>query len=269
LTVEALNIERSHEFGVSLRDITFDVRSGEILGVAGVSGNGQQELLAALSGEDSARASGLIRLWKEDITRTGPGWRRQKGLRFVPEERLGRASVPSLSLAKNTLLTRPELVSKHGFLQTDRLRTLTLRLLSSYDVKARGPESVANSLSGGNLQKFIVGREMDALPKVFVVSQPTWGVDVGAAAQIRSQLIALRDAGSAVLVVSEDLDELFEICDALVVIAGGRLSPRVKTEDMSADRIGEWMSGLWSPTAEGAKATEGARGGEGGRGARV
>jgi general nucleoside transport system ATP-binding protein len=259
LVVEGLNLEKSHEFGVTLRDITFGVRGGEILGIAGVSGNGQQELLAALSGEDSARASGVIRLWQEDVTRTGPRSRRQRGLRFVPEERLGRASVPSLSLAKNTLLTRPELVSKTGFLQIHLLRTLTERLLASYDVKARGPESVASSLSGGNLQKFIVGRELDAAPKVFIVSQPTWGVDVGASAQIRSQIIALRDAGSAVLVVSEDLDELFEICDAFVVIAGGRLSPRVKTEDMTADRIGEWMSGLWPKAAEGARAAPGAR----------
>jgi ABC-type uncharacterized transport system ATPase subunit len=245
LTVERLNIEKSHAFGITLRDITFGVRAGEILGVAGVSGNGQQELLAALSGEDSGRGSGSIRLWEEDVTHAGPRQRRQRGLRFVPEERLGRASVPSLSLAKNALLTRPELVSKTGLLQTRLLRALTERLISSHDVKARGPDSVASSLSGGNLQKFIVAREIDAAPKVFIVAQPTWGVDVGASAQIRSQLIALRDEGSAVLVVSEDLDELFEVSDALVVIAGGRLSPRMRTEDMSADRIGEWMSGLW------------------------
>jgi general nucleoside transport system ATP-binding protein len=245
LVVERLSLHQSHEHGISLRDITFSVRGGEILGVAGVSGNGQQELLAALSGEDSARALGVIRLHGEDITRSGPGPRREKGLRFVPEERLGRASVPSLSLTKNTLLTRPELVSRAGFVQTRPLRALTQRLLSRYDVKAPGSESLASSLSGGNLQKFIVGREMEASPKIFIVAQPTWGVDVGASVQIRSQLIALRDAGSAVLVVSEDLDELFEICDAVVVMAGGRLSPRMKAADMSADRIGEWMSGLW------------------------
>jgi ABC-type uncharacterized transport system ATPase subunit len=269
LTVEGLSMERRHEFGVSLRDITFGLRGGEILGVAGVSGNGQKELLAALSGEDAAGASGVIRLWQQDITRSEPGWRRQKGLRFVPEERLGRASVPSLSLVKNTLLTRPEPVSKSGLLRTNLLRALTLRLLTNYDVRTGGPESVASSLSGGNLQKFIVGREMDAAPKVFIVSQPTWGVDVGASVQIRSQLIALRDAGSAVLVVSEDLDELFEICDALVVIAGGRLSPRMKTEDMSADRIGEWMSGLWPLAAGEADAAQGAGAAEGARVARV
>jgi ABC-type uncharacterized transport system ATPase subunit len=251
LTVELLNIEKSHDFGIALRDISFAVRAGEILGVAGVSGNGQQELLAALSGEDSGRGSGSIRLWDEDVTHAGPRQRRQRGLRFVPEERLGRASVPSLSLERNSLLTRPELVSKTGLLRTRLLRALTERLISSYDIKARGPDSVASSLSGGNLQKFILAREIDAAPQVFIVAQPTWGVDVGASAQIRSQLIALRDAGSAVLVVSEDLGELFEVSDALVVIAGGRLSPRMRTEDMSVDRIGQWMSGLWSAASSG------------------
>jgi ABC-type uncharacterized transport system ATPase subunit len=258
LVVEALNVEKNHELGVTLRDISFVLRGGEVLGLAGVSGNGQKELLATLSGEDYTRGSGSIKLWNEDITRAGPKLRRQRGLRFVPEERLGRAAVPSLSLAKNALLTRPELASRTGFLRSGSLRAFTQRLLATYDVKARGPDSVASSLSGGNLQKFIVGRELDAAPKVFIVAQPTWGVDVGASAQIRSRLIALRDAGSAVLVVSEDLDELFEVSDALVVMAGGRLSPRIKTEEMSADRIGQWMSGLWPNGASGTPTGEGA-----------
>jgi simple sugar transport system ATP-binding protein len=136
------------------------------------------------------------------------------------------------------------------------LRALTGKLIVGYGVKARGPEAPARSLSGGNLQKFIVGREIDATPKVLVVSQPTWGVDVGASAQIRGELLRLRDAGSAVLVVSEELDELFEITDALVVIAGGRVSPRVATREATVARIGEWMSGLWHaprPQAEEAR----------------
>lgn len=258
LVVDELCVEQSDGFGVALRDISFTLHGGEILGVAGVSGNGQKELLAVLSGEDGARATGSIRLWDEDVTREGPRSRRSRGLRFVPEERIGRASVPSLSLAKNALLTRPEFVSRAGLLQRRALRAVTARLLADHDVKASGPDALAGSLSGGNLQKFIVGRELDAAPRVFIVAQPTWGVDVGASAQIRSRIVALRDAGCAVLVVSEDLDELFEICDALVVIAGGRLSPRLKTEDMRADRIGEWMSGLW-PQTEAHESEEAAR----------
>jgi simple sugar transport system ATP-binding protein len=104
-------------------------------------------------------------------------------------------------------------------------------------------------LSGGNLQKFIVGREIDAQPKLFIVSQPTWGVDVGAAAQIRGAILALRDAGCAVLVVSEELDELFEISDRLHVMAKGQLSPSLKRAEATVSQVGEWMSGLW-PTAE-------------------
>ena len=118
-------------------------------------------------------------------------------------------------------------------------------MISRFFVKAGGPQAAAKSLSGGNLQKFIVGREIDANPKLLIVSQPTWGVDVGAAAQIRGELLALRDKGCALLVVSEELDELFEICDRLVVIAKGRVSPSVPTAQATVEMIGEWMSGLW------------------------
>ena len=127
------------------------------------------------------------------------------------------------------------------------LRLETRPELSRFHVKAGGPDAAARSLSGGNLQKFIVGREIDANPKLLIVSQPTWGVDVGAAAQIRAEILALRDAGCAVLVVSEELDELFEICDRLHVIARGRLSPSVDRRDATVAQVGEWMSGLWEP----------------------
>jgi len=179
------------------------------------------------------------------VARATPTFRRALGLHFVPEERLGRATVPSLSLARNTLLTRGDAVKRGGWLDMLGLKRLTERLISAFNVKARGPDAPASSLSGGNLQKFIVGREIDAHPKVLIVSQPTWGVDVGASAQIRGELLKLRAAGSAILVVSEELEELLEISDALVVIAGGRLSPRMRTQDASTERMGEWMSGLW------------------------
>ena len=146
LVVEALSQAPRHELGTSLKDVSFELRAGEILGVAGVSGNGQRELLAALSGED-CRATGRVRLFQQDVTRSDPKHRRQLGLRFVPEERLGRASVPGLSLQKNALLTRPELVSRLGLLRGRALGTLTRRLLGDYDVSARGPEDIASSLS--------------------------------------------------------------------------------------------------------------------------
>ena len=244
LELKGLTLEKQSPFGTSLKDIALTVRAGEIVGVAGVSGNGQQEFMAALSGEDTRAPAGSITLFGKDIANQRPSERRAAGLSFVPEERLGRGAVPTLSLAANTLLTRTENVS-NGWINTVKVQRLAEELISRFNVKAGGAGAAAKSLSGGNLQKFIVGREIDAKPKVFIVSQPTWGVDVGAAAQIRGALLKLRDEGCALLVVSEELDELFELSDRLVVIAQGRLSPSVPTMQATIEMIGEWMSGLW------------------------
>ncbi len=245
LRVQRLSLPRSSPFAVELNDVALTVHAGEIVGVAGVSGNGQQELMAALSGEDARAAPGTVTLFGTDVACASPRARRKLGLHFVPEERLGRGAVPTLSLAQNTLLTRTEAVGRAGWIRQRDVRALAQRLIGAFNVKASGPDAAAKSLSGGNLQKFIVGREIDAKPKCLIVSQPTWGVDVGAAAQIRQALLALRDAGCALLVVSEELDELFEVSDRLVVIAQGRVSPPVAVRDATVETIGEWMSGLW------------------------
>ena len=250
LAVDKLSLARTGAFGADLDAVSFEVRQGEILGVAGVSGNGQQELMAALSGEDERAPPAAIRLFGKPIGNHSPRRRRHEGLHFVPEERLGRGAVPSISLSQNTLLTRTEAVTPFGWISIKRTAALAQRLIAGYNVKAGGPDATAKSLSGGNLQKFIVGREIDAHPKLLIVSQPTWGVDVGAAAQIRGALLALRDAGCAVLVVSEDLDELFEISDRLVVIARGRVSPSIPAAQASREQIGQWMSGLWTEDAQ-------------------
>jgi general nucleoside transport system ATP-binding protein len=246
LQARALTLPRHDRFGVALEDVSLDVHAGEIVGIAGVSGNGQQELLAAFSGEDPRADAGAIRLFGEAIGRTGAAARRRRGLHFVPEERLGRGAAPSLSLANNMLLTRKEALRAFGWIDRTALRDQASGVIRRYWVKTSGPAAVARSLSGGNLQKYIVGRELDALPKVLIVAQPTWGVDVGAAAQIRAELVALRDAGCAVLVVSEELEELFAIADRLHVIAKGRLSPSIASADATVERIGQWMSGLWA-----------------------
>jgi simple sugar transport system ATP-binding protein len=183
-----------------------------------------------------------------------PEQRRALGLHFVPEERLGRGAAPSLSLAQNLLLTRDEAVASQGvsgvlgWLSLKTLQTQAADIIAKYQVKAGGPDALASSLSGGNLQKFLVGREIEAAPKLLIVSQPTWGVDVGAAAHIRAALLALRDAGCAVLVVSEELDELLELSDRLHVMAEGRLSPALTREEADVSLIGAWMSGLWEHT---------------------
>jgi general nucleoside transport system ATP-binding protein len=245
LDVRDLSLAKLEQFGMSLSHVRFDVRAGEIVGIAGVSGNGQQELMAALSGEDPRAPDDSIRLFDKPIGHQPPGRRRSEGLHFVPEERLGRGAVPTLSLAANTLLTRTGAVTAAGWIRTGAVQKLAEKLIARFNVKAAGPGAAAKSLSGGNLQKFIVGREIDADPKLLIVSQPTWGVDVGAAAQIRAALLKLRDDGCAVLVVSEELDELFEICDRLVVIAKGKVSPSIATAQATIEQIGEWMSGLW------------------------
>jgi ABC-type uncharacterized transport system ATPase subunit len=245
LDVQHLKLARQSPFGTDLRDIDLQVHAGEIVGIAGVSGNGQQELMAALSGEDTRAPRGSVRLFGQDIAAHSPRRRRDAGLHFVPEERLGRGAVPALSLADNTLLTRTHTVTPAGWRRVREARKLADRLITRFNVKAGGPQAAAKSLSGGNLQKFLVGREIDADPKLLIVSQPTWGVDVGAAALIRSELLKLRSAGCALLVVSEELDELFEISDRIVVIAQGRVSPSVDASQATIETIGAWMSGLW------------------------
>ena len=245
LHVSQLDLPRESPFGVDLHDIALQVRAGQVVGIAGVSGNGQRELLFALSGEDRRAPAASISIANQPAGQLPPQRRRALGLHFVPEERLGRGAVPELSLAHNLLLTRREAVGSLGWLRTGVLRAQAADIIGRFRVKAAGPGAPARSLSGGNLQKYIMGREIDARPSLLIVSQPTWGVDVGAAAQIRAEILALRDAGCAVLVVSEELDELFEICDVLHVIAKGRLSPAVARQGATLEQIGEWMSGLW------------------------
>ncbi|MFM8609413.1 MAG: ABC transporter ATP-binding protein [Burkholderiaceae bacterium] len=250
LDVRALALPSDDPFGVDLRAVSLQVRAGEVVGIAGVSGNGQRELLRALSGEDTRAQPTMVHALGHAMGAMGPAARRRAGLHFVPEERLGRGAVPSMSLAHNLLLTRDDALGPGGWIRTGALREQAHGLIERFRVKAGGPDAPARSLSGGNLQKFIVGREIAAQPRLLIVSQPTWGVDVGAAAQIRAELLALRDAGCAVLVVSEELDELFEISDRLYVMAGGRMSPPMARAQATVEQVGEWMSGLWPGTAD-------------------
>jgi simple sugar transport system ATP-binding protein len=252
LAVTQLSLPRLDPFGMNLQALDLQIRQGEIVGIAGVSGNGQRELLYALSGEDTRATADSIRLGGQAVGRLGPAQRRALGLHFVPNERLGRGAVPGLSLAHNLLLTRDEAVGLSGWIDMGALKAQAQTIIERYQVKAGGAQALAQSLSGGNLQKFIVGREIDAAPKLLIASQPTWGVDVGATAQIRAALLALRFAGCALLVVSEELDELFELCDRLHVMAQGRLSPSLSRADASVAQIGSWMSGLWDAPQEAA-----------------
>ena len=253
LQLRRLSKPSDDPFGTDLQEIELEVRSGEIVGIAGVSGNGQQELLYALSGEKPIADPDAIVVCGKPSGRDLPDQRRRNGMGFVPEERLGRGAVPRMSLTENALLTAHHAgMLRHGMIQFDRIAQFARQCIDDFNVKCGGEEHAANSLSVGNLQKFIMGREISLAPKMLVVAQPTWGVDVGAAAFIRQRLIDLRNEGTAVLVISEELEELFEISDRIAVIANGRLSPVKQLTDTNIDEIGVWMSGMWeqSPAAE-------------------
>ena len=262
LELRDFSIPSVDPFGTSLNEINLAVREGEMVGIAGVSGNGQRELLAALSGEMLGRHSGELQICGRPAAHLDPAGRRQLGLTFVPEERLGRGSVPAMSLTQNAVLTGSNfgLVSK-GLVRRAAARAFTRETIAAFQVKGANEDSPAQSLSGGNLQKFIVGREVRFEPKVMIVAQPTWGVDVGAAQLIHQALIDLRDRGVALLVVSEDLDELFMICDQISVLARGRLSRLYRAGELKSEDVGSLMSG-----GDGCAGDDGGRAGSGGSG---
>jgi simple sugar transport system ATP-binding protein len=245
LELTDLTLPSADPFGTSLDKVNLGVRGGEIVGIAGVSGNGQKELLAAISGEALSLAS-AVRLCGVAAGRASPVRRRRLGLRFVPEERLGRGAVEEMSLADNSVLTGADCgLVRRGLVRKRAARAFARATIERFAVKCAGELALAESLSGGNLQKFIVGREIRLDPKVMLVAQPTWGVDIGAALVIRQALIDLRDAGVAVLVVSEELDELFSICDRIAVISAGRLSAAMPSSQWTAETIGMSMTGAF------------------------
>ena len=188
---------------MTLRDITIEACAGESFGIAGIAGNGQDELMAALTGEWLGNESGVITLDGGDISSKGPAERRLAGMGFIPEERNGHAAVPSMSLADNALLTNHSLtgVVRGGVLDLVGMRAKAAAIATAFDVRLPEPNPLASSLSGGNLQTFVVGREIIKAPKVLLVSQPTWGVDVGAAVCIRKAMLDLAAAGSAVIML--------------------------------------------------------------------
>jgi simple sugar transport system ATP-binding protein len=244
-SVNALDLPTAEVFGTALREISFDVQVGEIFGIAGVAGNGQSELLAALSGERLTEP-GFVVIDGQKVGRLGPRARRMHGLAYIPEERNGHAAVPDLTLAGNALLSafdRRGLLSS-GVIRHARASAFAQEIIDRFSVRATGPTARASALSGGNLQKFVVGREILQAPNVLIAAQPTWGVDAGAAAAIHQALIDLAGHGVAVLVVSQDLDELMALTDRMAVLNGGRLSRPLVTAEATVEQIGLLMGGL-------------------------
>ncbi len=256
LDVNQLSHTPEDPFGTSISDASLSVAAGEIVGIAGISGNGQNELMRLISGESllHSSGSGTVSINGSKVNRLSPEQRRQLGFAFVPEERIGRGAVPDLSLGFNSLLTSHNAgLTRFGFIRFAAMAERAQQCIKDNDVRCGGDNALAGSLSGGNLQKFIVGREMALAPQVLVLSQPTWGVDVGAAADIRQALIELRNKGTAILLVSEEIEELFEVCDRLHVIYEGKLSESLRTAETNVQQVGQWMSGqfLSSPRADG------------------
>jgi len=246
LEVRDLNVVSTHQHGTDLKDINLTVRAGEVLGVAGIAGNGQRELMEVLTGEVSCENPTAVLVDGIAAGRMDPNERRAAGVGLVPEERLGHGAVPDMSLWENAFLsaaTRMNL-TKNGFIQVAASTEFAEKVVEEFRVKTPGVTHFATSLSGGNLQKFIVGREIMQGPGVIVVLQPTWGVDAGSAAAIRQALINMAAEGAAVLAVSQDLEELFEISDRIAVICEGRMSEARLAENVTVEEIGLLMAGI-------------------------
>ena len=244
LELNDLSLPPASDFGMPLRDVSLSLRKGEVLGIGGVAGNGQDELLDALSGETHV-ALGMITYKGVDMASLGPNARRAIGLLSAPEERLGHAAAPDMSLVENAMLTGAtrEGLEKGGMLDWSAARRFAERIIEAFDVRTPTASNAARSLSGGNLQKFVIGREVLQRPDVLVVNQPTWGVDASAAASIRQALLDLAEGGAAVIVISQDLDELMEISDRFAALNEGRLSPPRPAAGLTVDEIGLMMGG--------------------------
>lgn len=242
-----LSAEAEGPFSVPLEGIDLTVHGGEVVAIAGIAGNGQGELFDLVSGERRATRAENVQIDGKPVGRTGITARRRSGAAFVPEERLGHGAVPGLKLSENIVLTRHatgDELTRGGFVDGSRAGQMEQRIKTNYDVRMSHDDPEARALSGGNLQKFVIGRELDRLPGVLVVNQPTWGVDAGAAALIRQELIDLSRQGAAVLVISQDLDEIFELADRIAVISRGRLSRPEPAHGMTRERIGLLMGGV-------------------------
>ena len=246
LTLDRLNLPQDGQFGVALRDVSLQVAGGEVVAIAGVAGNGQSELFDAISGEKPLLRNTSLVIEGRPCGQRSITDRRKLGAAFVPEERLGHGAVPGFTLSENVILTRyasDKNLIRSGTIGRDVALAVSERVSKVFDVRKGKPDPEARALSGGNLQKFVVGRELDRKPAVLVVNQPTWGVDAGASATIRQALVDLARSGSAILVISQDLDEIFEIADRIAVISRGQLSEAYPAGELTAEKIGLLMAG--------------------------
>jgi len=235
----------------AVRGLSLEVASGEIVGIAGVSGNGQRELAECIAGI-RAPLSGSILLEGTELAGAKPAEARSAGLAYVPEERMRDGVVPEFTVAQNLLLVenRDRRYSRLGFLRSHAIRGHCQELVAEFDVRTPSLDTPARNLSGGNIQKLIMARELSGSPRVLLVAQPTRGIDVGATNYIHRRLVAQRDNGTACLIVSEDLDEIMTICDRVLVMYEGRIIGSADPRVNSREDIGMMMAGVASSPAE-------------------
>ena len=243
--VNNLSVKFNDPFLTDLQNINFSVKEGEIFGIAGVAGNGQSELMDFLTGENIRLDSGSIIFDNKKIETFNPKKRRDLSIAFVPENRLGHSAVPELSLSENILLSQfpGNNFINNGIINYQQIKKHVNSVINKFNVVTPDSEAKASSLSGGNLQKFVIGREILSNPKLLIISHPTWGIDAGAEFSIRESLISLSKKGTSIIVISQDLDELFEITHRLSVIFNGNLSNCYQTKDVSLEKIGLLMGG--------------------------
>lgn len=264
LSINNANVEQEDQFAVELKNLNLKIKAGEIVGIAGVAGNGQNELFSLLSGE-AATSQNAVSIRGKQVGNLGVNERREMGAAFVPEERLGHGAVPNAALSQNMILTRHQSdkvafkkFGAVGFIWQEMVTKATKRVCEAMDVRKAGVDPVAGSLSGGNLQKYIMGRELDRQPSVLVVNQPTWGVDAGAAQRIRQTMIDLAKSGSAVLVISQDLDEILEMSDRIAVMHEGTLIDAGSAQSITREQIGLLMGGMGDNKTNSSKLNKGA-----------
>ena len=240
----------------TVRGLSLQVRSGEIVGIAGVSGNGQREFAEAVAGLRQP-VSGRVEINGTDVTGMHPRAVRETGLAYVPEERMRDALIGDFTVAENLMLVSgaDPAYARWGFLRTRAIRRHCRQLVTEFDVRTPGLDTPAHNLSGGNIQKLIMARELSGSPRALLVAQPTRGIDVAASAYIHQRLIGQRASGTAVLVISEDLDEVMSISDRILVIYEGAIISEVDPRTTSREAIGLLMAGVRAAPAHAAEAS--------------
>ena len=243
--LEITNLSIPGKHGMAVDNVSFSVRAGEIVGIAGIEGNGQTELIEALAGLRFP-SSGEIRFEGNTVTRKSARELKELGIAHIPEDRHKRGLLLASDLAENSILGvhyRPPIAAASGLMNSAAINTRVNEIIKNFDVRPPVPSLPAKSLSGGNQQKLIIGREFELDPKLLLVSQPTRGVDIGAIEFIHRKLIALRDAGSAILLVSAELEEVTALADRLLVIREGKIVGEFDPKQTSVEEIGLMMTG--------------------------